>query len=205
MALLRGESLRLHRQEVQMMFQDSSSALSPRFRVEDIICEPLLNFKRLSKGEKSKVATEYLEKVGLDASFLKKKPREMSGGQRQRIAIARAITLQPKVLLLDEPTSALDVVTQKNITHLLKDLQQTSDLTLIFVCHDLALVSKLSHRIAVMSQGKLMEIVTPSQLYKGDLHPYTQTLLDSVFDVKKCGCRFDQICDHTGNFPLGKK
>lgn len=193
---LQGETLRLHRKEVQMMFQDTSSSLNPRMKVVDLICEPLLNYKLIQKKDKIDIATEYIEKVGLDSSFLQKKPKEMSGGQRQRIGIARALTLHPKVLLLDEPTSALDVVTQDNIMKLLKDLQEEYQLTVVFVCHDLALVSKVSQRIAVMSQGQLVEIITPEDMKGQNLQPYTKQLLASVFDLRKCGCRFDRPCDH---------
>lgn len=193
---LKGEALRLHRRDVQMMFQDTTSALNPKLKVEDIITEPLLNFKLIKKKEKRAVAEEYIQKVGLDSSFLEKKPSEMSGGQRQRIGIARALTLHPKVLLLDEPTSALDVVTQDNIIALLKELQREYQLSIVFVCHDMALVSEVSDRIAVMSQGQLIEIITPQDLRSQNLQPYTRQLLDSVFDIKKCGCRFDIVCEH---------
>ncbi len=202
---LAGESLRLHRRDLQMMFQDSASALNPRMRVVDVITEPLLNFKLIKRKEKTAIALEFLNKVGLDDSFLRKKPAEMSGGQRQRIAIARALSLQPKVLLLDEATSALDVVTQDNIIHLLQNLQREYALTIVFVCHDLALVTKVSHRIAVMNQGNLVEIIRPEELSKGLGAEYSKTLLSSVFDIKKCGCRFeDDHCGHNSNSKLPK-
>lgn len=194
---LKGESLRLHRKTAQLMFQDSASALNPRMKVVDIITEPLLNFDMIKKKEKTGIALELLKKVGLDDSFLEKKPREMSGGQRQRVAIARAVALQPKVLLLDEATSALDVVSQDNIIHLLQNLQSEYGLTIVFVCHDLALMTEVSSRIAVMNQGNLVEILTPAQLLSQNTQEYTKSLMESVFDIKKCGCRFqDELCQH---------
>lgn len=190
------KELREHRQEIQLLFQDTSSSLNPKMKVQDIVCEPLLNFKHISKKDVRKKASELLKNVELDDSFLDKRPNEMSGGQRQRVSIARSLALQPKVLILDEPTSALDVVTQRKILQFLKALQEKNDLTIIFVCHDLALVTGVSHRVAVMYQGEIKEIVLPCNLHKDDLDPYTVNLVQSMFDVKKCGCRFDDECVH---------
>lgn len=196
LTLIKGKELRLHRKEMQLLFQDTTSALNPKMKVAEIICEPLINFKLIKKQEIREVALTYLKKVELDENFLDKKPSEMSGGQRQRIGIARALTLNPKILLLDEPTSALDVITQDKIMELLKNLQEENNLTIVFVCHDIALVTKVSDRIAVMQHGELKEVITPNQLLNNHIHPYTKQLVDSVFDIRKCGCRFDIDCVH---------
>lgn len=188
--------LRSHRQNIQLVFQDTTSSLNPKMSVQSIICEPLLNFNLIKKSQSKEVASKFLKKVELDDSFLSKKPPEMSGGQRQRINIARALTLDPKVLILDEPTSALDVITQTKILQLLKNLQKTKNITIIFVCHDIALVTKISDRIAVMYNGELLEVITPLNLQKDLLHVYTQDLFNSVFDIKKCSCKFDELCIH---------
>lgn len=201
---LRGNELRLIRKQMQLLFQDTTSALNPKMKVIDIICEPLINFKMIKKYEKRETAIEFLKKVELDESFLNKKPKQMSGGQRQRIGIARALTLTPKILLLDEPTSALDVITQAKIIELLKSLQQENDLTIVFVCHDIALVTKVSDRIAVMQHGDLKEILTPTELLStNNIHEYTKQLLESVFDIRKCGCKFDIECEHTPTEEVG--
>ncbi len=194
------KELRLHRQDMQMMFQDTTSSLNPKMKISQIICEPLLNFKLITKKEVEHVALQYLHMVELDESFLHKKPREMSGGQRQRVAIARALTLSPKVLLLDEPTSALDVINQAKILKLLKRLQKEYGLTILFVCHDIALVIQVSDRILVMQNGVVKEIIKPQHLLRDSIDPYTKELVHSVFDFKKCGCRFDlddTDCLHT--------
>lgn len=193
------KELRLHRKDIQLVFQDANSSLNPKMTIQNIICEPLINFNLLNKRDKKlqrETAIEFLKKVELDESFLNKKPSEMSGGQRQRVSIAKALTLNPKILILDEPTSALDVITQNKIVKLLHTLQRENQLTIIFVCHDLALVTKVSHRIAVMYRGDLMEIIDPQCMVTNQLHPYTKELIEAVFDVKKCGCRFNVPCLH---------
>lgn len=199
---LSNEKLRLHRKDIQLVFQDTTSSLNPKMTVKNIICEPLINFNIITKKESSAVATKFLKQVELDESFLNKKPREMSGGQRQRINIARALTLNPKILILDEPTSALDVITQTKILNLLKTLQEKNNITIIFVCHDIALVTKISDRIVVMYKGEIQEIINPNNIQKDLLNSYTQELFNSVFDIKKCSCRFSTDCEHEAFYKI---
>ncbi|WP_305767471.1 ABC transporter ATP-binding protein [Candidatus Epulonipiscium viviparus] len=153
---LKGKHLRTSRRNIQMLFQDTTTSLNPKMKVLDIICEPLINFKLISKKEKIKFATEFLEKVGLNQSFLNRYPKEMSGGQRQRVGLARALTLNPEVLILDEATSALDIITRDKIIDLIKDIHAKTNLTVLFVCHDLNLVSKISDRVVTMHNGEIV-------------------------------------------------
>lgn len=157
---LKGERLRKSRQKIQMIFQDTTAALNPKMRVYDIISEPLVNFKIINKNKRDKkeVALKYLDKVGLDESFLNRYSKEMSGGQRQRVCLARALTLNPEVLILDEATSALDLLTRDRIIRLIREIHQENKLTIIFVCHDLELVSAISDRVVVMNKGEVIEI-----------------------------------------------
>lgn len=194
--LYKGKVLRNHRKDIQLVFQDTTSSLSPKMNILNIITEPLINFKLIKRSERKEVALEFLKKVELDETYLYKKPDQLSGGQRQRISIAKALTLNPKVLILDEPTSALDVITQSKILELLKTLQKKNNLTILFVCHDIALVTKISDRIIVMKDGDIKEILNTNNLSVDNFNSYTKKLVDSVFDVKKCGCRFDVDCDH---------
>ncbi len=193
---LKPKQLRENRKSIQYLFQDTTSSLNPKMCVMDIICEPMLNFGLIKKCEVKNIARDFLAKVELDETFLYKKPNEMSGGQRQRVSLARALALTPKILLLDEPTSALDVITQTKIINLIKKLQVENKLTVIFVCHDLAVVANVSDRIAVMQKGEIIEVTTSANLVNGNVQAYTNKLLHSIFDMKKCGCRFDQHCVH---------
>ncbi|ONI43836.1 peptide ABC transporter ATP-binding protein [Candidatus Epulonipiscioides gigas] len=155
---LKGEYLRRSRKNIQMLFQDTTASLNPKMKVKDIICEPLINFKMINKKDKLKTALGFLEKVGLDESFINRYPKEMSGGQRQRVGLARALTLNPEVLILDEATSALDIITRDKIIELIKEIHAKNNLTVLFVCHDLELVSKISDRIVVMQKGKVVDL-----------------------------------------------
>ena len=166
---LKGEKLRQHRRNIQMVFQDPTTAFNPKMKVKDIICEPLLNFGLIKKGEKEEVAKKYLEMVELPAEFMDRYPHNMSGGQRQRIGIARALVLDPEVLILDESTSALDVSIQKNIIDLINKIQKERNLTIGFVCHDIALVTETSHTVAVMYLGNIVEIL-PGQISYASIH-----------------------------------
>ena len=180
---LKGEKLRQHRRNVQMVFQDPSTAFNPKMKVKDIICEPLLNFGLIKKSQKEEVAKEYLEMVELPAEFMHRYPHNMSGGQRQRIGIARALTLNPKVVIFDESTSALDVLTQKKIIDLIIKLQKEKNITIGLVCHDIHLVSQISDKVAVMYLGNLVEVIPGRKLQEQCKHPYTQTLISSTFHL----------------------
>lgn len=177
---LKGEALRRHRPHVQMVFQDPAAAFFPRMRAADAVGEPLRNFEGCSRREARERATDLLEQVGLPRALGERYPHSMSGGQRQRLGLARALALQPEVLLCDEITSALDASSQKHLAELLVSLQRQRNLAVLFVCHDLALVRQLSHRVMVMYLGRVVEILPGDQLSREAAHPYTQALVDSV-------------------------
>jgi len=173
--------LRELRPQLQMIFQDPISSLNPRMRVRDIIAEPLKIWKIGTKDEQLAKVREVLETVGLDPeSSMERRPHQFSGGQCQRISIARALVLEPKVIVCDEPVSALDVSVQAQILNLLEDMKARYGLTLIFISHDLAVVKNVSDRIAVMYLGKLCEIADPTELYSRPAHPYTEALLSAI-------------------------
>jgi peptide/nickel transport system ATP-binding protein len=176
-----GQELRRVRTELQLIFQDPISSLNPRRRVRDILAEPLRIWKRGAKAEQLDIARRTLEAVGLDPdAALDKRPHQFSGGQAQRISIARALMLQPKLIICDEPVSALDVSVQAQILNLLEDLKERYGLTLVFIAHDLAVVKNISDRVAVMYLGKLCEVGAPETLYQRPAHPYTAALLESI-------------------------
>ncbi|MBQ9437498.1 MAG: ABC transporter ATP-binding protein [Lachnospiraceae bacterium] len=180
---LKGEELRQHRRHIQMVFQDPSLAFNPKMKIKDIICEPLLNFGKIKPSEKEEVAGKYLEMVELPKEFANRYPHNMSGGQRQRVGIARAIALEPEVIMCDEATSALDVSVQKTVIELLVKLQKEHNIAIGFICHDMALVSQFAHQVAVMYLGNIVEVLPGEQVAKGALHPYTQALLGAIFDL----------------------
>jgi oligopeptide/dipeptide ABC transporter ATP-binding protein len=172
---LRGKDLLAYRQAVQAVFQDPFSSLSPRMRVGDIIAEPLEVAGTVNGSVKGRVA-EALQLVGLSPAHAQRFPHEFSGGQRQRIAIARAIATSARLIVLDEPVSALDVSIRAQIMTLLEDLQRLLGVAYVFIGHDLATVTHISHRIAVMYLGKIVEEGTSEELADRPLHPYTQAL-----------------------------
>lgn len=177
---LEGEALLRYRRKAQLVFQDPFSALSPRMSVYDILREPLQIHDIGSEPEQSELAIELMRMVGLDPRMLNRYPHSFSGGQRQRIGIARALALQPELLICDEPVSALDVSVQAQVLNLLQDLKQELGLTLFFISHNLAVVNYIADRIAVMCQGRLVEIAPRETLFKRPMHPYTQTLIAAV-------------------------
>lgn len=168
------------RREMQIVFQNPLSSLSPRLRVEQIIAEPLMTHKIFGKDEVRPRVIELLKQVGLGEQHLDRFPHEMSGGQCQRVAVARALALNPKLIVLDEPTSALDVSVQAQIINLLGELKQSLGLTYLFISHDLNVVQHISDRIGVMYLGKLMEVGSAEDIYNEPLHPYTQALFGAI-------------------------
>ena len=178
---LSGEQLRQTRPELQMIFQDPISSLNPRRKVGEIVSEPLAIWGRGSASERKELVASTLDAVGLDPDVaVGKRPHEFSGGQCQRISIARALVLDPKLIICDEPVSALDVSVQAQIINLLQDMKSRYHLTLVFIAHDLAVVKNVSDRVAVMYLGKLCEVGSPELLYGGPAHPYTPALLQAI-------------------------
>lgn len=173
--------LRRLRTKIQLVFQDPISSLNPRRKIRDVVAEPLTIWKIGSRSERQKKVAEMLDAVGIDVeSAGGRHPVEFSGGQCQRVSIARALMLEPKLLICDEPVSALDVSVQAQILNLLEDIKVRMGLTMVFIAHDLAVVKHVSDRVAVMYLGKLCELASPDVLYHRPAHPYTEALLASI-------------------------
>jgi oligopeptide transport system ATP-binding protein len=211
---VRKRAMRPIRRQMQIVFQNPLSSLSPRQKVEQIVAEPITTHKVLSGREIRPRVVELLEQVGLGKQHLDRFPHEMSGGQCQRVAVARALALNPKLIVLDEPTSALDVSVQAQIINLLDDLKRSLELTYLFISHDLNVVQHISDRIGVMYLGKLVETGPSQDIFDEPLHPYTQALFAAIpipeVDTKRelkvlegnvpspinppSGCRFHTRC-----------
>jgi peptide/nickel transport system ATP-binding protein len=180
---LSGAELRAVRAKLQMIFQDPISSLNPRRKVADIVAEPLAVWKIGSSEERSARVRALLEQVGIDPDVAGgRRPHEFSGGQCQRISIARALALEPQLIICDEPVSALDVSVQAQVLNLLEDLKEQHNLTLVFISHDLAVVKNISDRVAVMYLGRIVETAPSEELYQRPAHPYTYGLLSAVPD-----------------------
>jgi peptide/nickel transport system ATP-binding protein len=172
--------MKLVRREIAMIFQDPINSLNPRMTVGDIVAEPMVIHRQYHQEESEAIIINLLTRVGLRADHLRRYPHEFSGGQRQRIGIARALSLNPRLVICDEPVSALDVSIQAQTLNLLQDLQRDFNLAYIFVAHDLSVVQHISDRVAVMYVGKMAEMADAEQLYMYPLHPYTEALMSSV-------------------------
>ena len=177
---LSSKEMKIFRKDIQMIFQDPYASLNPRFKIKDILEEPLIINKIGNKLERSKKINSMIEKVGLTSEDLQKYPHQFSGGQRQRIGIARALILEPKIIICDEPVSALDVSIQAQILNLLKKLQKEFSLTLLFITHDLRVVRQISDSIYVMRSGKLIEEGKTDIIFQNPKHEYTKMLLNSI-------------------------
>ncbi|HKL74688.1 MAG TPA: dipeptide ABC transporter ATP-binding protein [Halanaerobiales bacterium] len=175
------KELRDIRKDMQIIFQDPYASLNPRMTVADIVGEPLDIHNLVdNKKERNERVLEILDTVGLSEDHMKRYPHEFSGGQRQRIGVARALAVDPKIIIADEPVSALDVSIQAQVINMMQDLQDDFDLTYLFIAHDLSVVKHISDRIAVMYLGKLVEIADKKELFENTLHPYTQALLSAI-------------------------
>lgn len=190
--------LRPLRKEIQFIFQDPYASLNPRRQIGAIIEEPM-RINGIAKAERQARALSLLEKVGLDKDSYERYPHEFSGGQRQRVVIARALTLQPELIIADEPVSALDVSIQAQVLNLFKELQEELKLTYIFVAHDLGVVRHISDRIAVMYLGKIVEIGKVEDIYNNPQHPYTKALLSAIPRIDQNAKNTRQIL--TGDIP----
>ncbi|WP_426420643.1 ABC transporter ATP-binding protein [Bradyrhizobium genosp. A] len=170
-------ALRAWRRRMQMVFQDPYSSLNPRLTVEQIITEPVENFERFSRNQRHALAADLLRKVGMSPEMMRRVPSELSGGQRQRLGIARALSLQPSLIIADEAVSALDVSVRAQILNLLLDLQQQIGIAYVFISHDLSVVEHIAHRVAVMYLGRIVELAPCEALFSKPTHPYTEALI----------------------------
>ncbi len=174
---LSGSDLRQMRRHIQLIYQDPFSSVDPRFRACDIVAEPWTIHRLYDKAERRRRADELLERVGIDPALGDRRPPSFSGGQLQRIGIARALALEPELIICDEPVSALDVSVQGQILNLLMDLQRERGVSYLFIAHDLAVVRHISHRVSVMYAGRIVESGTRDEVFDAPSHPYTQALL----------------------------
>ncbi len=178
-----GEEKRQNRRHIQMVFQDPTAAFNPKMLVKDIVCEPLKNYGLIKDSEIDEKAAELLKMVELPPEFKDRYPHSMSGGQRQRLGIARALSLEPQIIVCDEATSALDVSVQEKVCELLVKLQKEKGITYLFICHDLGLVDLMCHQIAIMYLGNILEWMEKGRISEDCKHPYTKALMKAVFKV----------------------
>ncbi|WP_245461521.1 dipeptide ABC transporter ATP-binding protein [Mesorhizobium sp. M6A.T.Ce.TU.002.03.1.1] len=176
-ASLKKDALHAWRRRMQMVFQDPYSSLNPRLTAEQIITEPVENFERLTRKQRQALAADLLRKVGMSPEMMHRHPSELSGGQRQRLGIARALSLNPSLIIADEAVSALDVSVQAQILNLLLDLQQQMGIAFVFISHDLGVVEHIAHRVAVMYLGRIVELAPSEALFAKPVHPYTEVLI----------------------------
>ena len=198
---LRGERLRQQRRQMQMIFQDPFASLDPRMTIGDIIAEPLVNFGVMRGRKRNERVQDLLKIVGLNPNFNNRYPHEFSGGQRQRIGIARALALNPKLVVCDEAISALDVSIQAQIVNLLEDLQHEFKLTYLFIAHDLSVVRHISDRVMVMYLGKIVEVADSAGTYTNPKHPYTKALLSAIPVPDPKIQRGKRLVDLSGEIP----
>jgi oligopeptide/dipeptide ABC transporter ATP-binding protein len=182
---LSGKPLKNYRRDLQIVFQDPFSSLNPRMNVMDIITEGMIEHNLIKRTEREKTARKLLDDVGLGQDALYRYPHEFSGGQRQRISIARALSLKPRLIICDEAVSALDVSIQAQVINLLMDLRDKYELAYLFISHDLSVVRHISHRVAVMYLGRIVETGPSDQVINNPLHPYTQALISAIPRIDK--------------------
>ena len=186
---------------IQFIFQDSTSSLNSRMKIGEIIAEPL-NIKKIykDKKDKDKIVYEMMKLVGLDKEFIDKYPYDFSGGQRQRVAIARALSTNPEFVIADEPIASLDVLMQAQIINLFKALKNKGSFTCLFISHDLSMVRYISDRIAVIYNGKIVELAETEDLYNNPIHPYTKSLLDSILIPEINSSNLEVIGDNISEY-----
>ena len=182
---LKGEELRQNRQNIQMVFQDPTSSFNPKMKIRDIVCEPLLNFKRIKKSEKDAVCRQLLKMVELPGDFADRYPHNMSGGQRQRVAIARALALEPEIIIMDEATSALDVSVQRQVVKEMLKLRELFGTAIVIVTHDIGVVRAMADTVLVLKNGKAVEYGAAEIVLDHPQDPYTKKLLEAVPKLKR--------------------